>query len=232
MLEKIARDYKCPDKYALLHSDSRANTLQEMRRTPLSKKHVAEQHAVCRLEQLADLGLLTKENPRQPPATEEERKQARTGRAWYVPETLCRASALLTGMSGRLNDLLVHHWAELCDVVWALDLKPMDPIGDQVEISRLMDCTLPIAQRQIGAIQVHTWAFLTVLEAMRQGMRLEFGGVFDLLAAMRRTPVYGDYIRHGGQDSYLGRTASVVGDSMEAFVRTHPLEHKNPDGEK
>ena len=76
VLEKIARDYKCPDKYALLHSDSRATTLQEMRRTPLSKKHVAEQHAVCRLEQLADLGLLTKENPRQ---SSGHRGRAKTG---------------------------------------------------------------------------------------------------------------------------------------------------------
>ena len=117
-------------------------------------------------------------------------------------------------------------------MVWALDLKTMDPIRDQIEIGRLMDSTLHIAQRQIGAIQIHTWAFLTALEAMRQGKRLEFGCVFDLLDAMRRTPVYGEYIRHGGQDTYLGRTASVVGDSMEAFVRAHPLEHKNADGEK
>jgi hypothetical protein len=232
VLEKIARDYKCPDKNALLHPDSRAKALQEMRLTPLSKKHVAEQHAICRLEQLTDLGLLTKENPGHLPSTEEERKQARTSRAWYIPDNLCHTQSLLIRTSGRLEDLLLHHWAELCGVAWSLDLKPMDPVRDQIEIARLMDSTLSIARRQIGAIQVHTWAFVTGLEAIRQGKRLEFGVVFDLLDMMRRAPVYGEYIRHGGQDSYLGRTASVVGHSMEAFIKAHPLERKNPDGEK
>jgi hypothetical protein len=49
---------------------------------------------------------------------------------------------------------------------------------------------------------------------------------------MRRVPVYGEYIRHGGQETYLGRTASVVGASMEVALMRHPLEGGGHDGER
>ena len=103
---------------------------------------------------------------------------------------------------------------------------------DQQEIAALLDASLPRAQRQFGAIQVHTWVFIAALDAVERGLALEFDQAYALLDAMRHDQRYSSYIRQSGQQTYLGRTALVVSGSMAEHVRQYPVENRGLNNER
>jgi phytoene/squalene synthetase len=121
-----------------------------------------------------------------------------------------------------VEEYLQNQWARSC-ALGRGDLRELDARRDQVEIARLLDQALPRARRQLGAIQVHTWVFIAALDAIEEGLALEFSVAYSMLDAMRQDQRYSTYLRQSGQQNYLGRTASLINGTMEEYVRRYPL---------
>jgi len=222
LLERLANMENSVHKGSLLNPEERSRVLHQIA-TSKTRNHLAEYHAVCRFEQLADLGLLVKEDPAHKPRTSADRLRARTTWSWYITDGLKAAGALISASRNDVETYLQEHWAT-SSLAETTDLLIVDPSRDQAEIARFLDEALPRASRQFGAIQVHTWVFIAALDAIVAGKALEFSAAYALLDAMRKDSRYSTYLRQSGQESYLGRTASLIGGSMADYVSRYPLE--------
>lgn len=223
VLERVAFAEKLPHRAALVNPEERLGALREMH-ARATRNHLIEYHAACRFEQLTDLRLLVKEDPANPPKTPGDRYRARTSWVWYTTEWLKSLGDML--QAAGCNDVEVFLqgcWARACSLEKGGDLRQLDAVEDQQEIAHLMDTALPRAMRQFGAIQVHSWVFITALDAIERGTALEFSTAYSLLDAIRRNPNCSGYIRQSGQQTYLGRTASVLGGSMFDIVSRYPI---------
>lgn len=222
LLERLAGAEKVAHKGALLNPDERTKVLLEISASK-RRNHLAEYHAVCRLEQLTDLGLLVKENPSSVPKTVADRYKARTTWAWYIPDSLKVVGELVKASSDDVETYLLTRWAE-SSLMGRNNLRLLDASRDQLKIAEHLDGALPRATRQLGAVQVHTWVFIAALDAIEKGSALEFSTAYAILDAARKDPHYAPYIRQSGQQTYLGRTASILDGSMRDYVSRYPLK--------
>ncbi len=224
LLSRMALQFGLQERGALLSKDQRGLALSNLRQSkPLKRRaHLAEYHAVCRFEQLTDLGLLIKDPPNIDP--NERSRESRRLWEWYVPANLIEAATLLPDSQGNLENFLSNDWISFCGRSMNLDLKPLDSFADQREIARLLDQTLPSSRRQLGPVQIHSWATLTCLAALNQRRRLEIGTILLLFDAMREDPDGNSLVRQGGGGSFLTRTASIAKQGISSFFSEHTIK--------
>ncbi len=211
VLERIGRQYKLPDPRALVNASSRpeiVNRLQQERRKGV-RVLLAERHAITRFEQLTDLGLLTKEDPRNPSSADSCDEKSRSSWNWYIAPGLPAAAKLLSPHVSNLEPFFQDWWIHFFAAGLGQKTRELDAFQDQRQIAVLLDETLPIARRQLGPVQVHTWASLTILRALGQGYLLELSTVEKLLEAMRVDPQLSKSVRLSGRVELRGRTAVV-----------------------
>jgi hypothetical protein len=97
--------------------------------------------------------------------------------------------------------------------------RELDTFGDQRQIAELLDETLPLARRQIGPVQVHTWASLSCLRALGRGFLLELSTIERLLEAMRIDPHTSNAVRLSGRAELRGRTAAVPKTGLSELLK-------------
>jgi hypothetical protein len=206
-LEKIAHEYTLPDVHALTNPKTRPAAVEALAnsRRPGTRVLTAERQAVCRLEQLTDLGLLTKEDPAAPPASAEAVGTARTSWTWYTTEHLPAAAATLG--AGDLEHFLRRSWIKFSTA--SLPESDFHAAADQAEFAVFLDRALPIVRRQIGPVQVHAWAVLACVLAANAGVIIEIDDVHRLLSALHADPRTNHLVRLGGTDSFRGRNVVV-----------------------
>jgi len=233
VLERACRLYGFRDPGGLLNPESRAKAIEEIRNKDkkLAKRnHVAEYQSVCRFEQLTDLGLLIKGDPADPPRTQEEKKSARTGWSWYVTSALHSAGQLLSCSSPDLEMFLQRSWMQFSAALYKPNADRLDPFADQLEVAAYLDQALPFARRQIGPIQLHTWASLSCLKAFSSDKVIELDDINKLLLSIHRHPRLSTFLRVGGQEGLRTRNIAMMGKSIYKLLREHPVEREETDG--
>jgi hypothetical protein len=221
LLERLAGAEKLSNKGTLLNSQERPSALERIAENN-TRNHLAEYHAVCRFEQLTDLGLLLKSRPGSSVETAEECYRARTTWGWYVTDALKVVGRLINEGGDDIDTYLHKYWARSA-MANTNHCRVLEASRDQLEIVKFLDKALPRARRQLGAIQVHTWVFIAALDAIDADVALEFSTAYLLLDAMRKDSRYSSYIRQSGQQTYLGRTASIIEGTMYDYVSRFPL---------
>jgi hypothetical protein len=229
LVERLAEAEHIVNKRALLSEPERSRALDQIT-AKSTRDHLAEYHAVCRFEQLTDLGLLVKENPSNPPLTKEERDLARKSWVWYTTDALKTFGRYVQSVKCDVERYLQEHWAKSC-FAGQCEPRALEATRDQQEIAALLDAALPRARRQFGAIQVHTWVFIAALDAVDRGLALEFGQAHALLDAIRHDQRYSPYIRQSGQQTYLGRTALVMSGTMAEHICQYPIDNRGSNNE-
>jgi hypothetical protein len=221
LLERIAGQYRLHDKRALLTAESRSKAISDLRslRT-VPRVHLAEYHAICRFEQLADLGVVSKTAGARTIDEEADRKKIWE---WNRNEHLGAARSILDVATSDLERFLTDNWIEFTGIIARKRLVLLDPIADQVEIAHYLDATLTQSRRPLGPVQVHSWALLAALNALRESRRIEVGVVFRLLDLMRASPTAASIVRQGGRTTFLGRTASVHSDHIADQLSNTPI---------
>ena len=215
-LEKITHEYALPDPHAIINSKSRAAAVAAMvsSRRPGTRILTAERQAVCRFEQLTDLGLLTKKDPVHPPQSAEEEESARTSWAWFTTPQLADARDLLRPVE--LEPFLRKAW-----IRFAVTFRPGEvfhPATDPAEIAVYLDRALPVVRRQIGPIQVHAWAILTCILAAESGVIIEIDDIHGLLSALHANPRTNHLVRLGGTESSRGRNVVVPAEGISGVL--------------
>lgn len=223
VLERIGRQYHVDEPRKLVNAETRASAVTTLagERAKGVRVKLAEYHAICRFEQLVDLGILTKEDPNNPPADAEAREKARTAWTWYTTPGLPAASRILREDAADLEAFLQKAWIRFSATGFGKHTTMLDAFRDQREIASLLDATLPLARRQLGPIQVHTWASLTCLRALGQGYLLELFTVTRLLDAMRVDPKTASAVRLSGRADLRGRTAAIPKTGLSELLREH-----------
>lgn len=188
-----------------------------------TRNHLAEYHAVCRFEQLTDLGILVKEDPNQPPPDEKTRFRSRTTWAWRTTGATKLIGELFLGTSSDVERFLQDRWAQSALALCGEAIPEQKKISDPLAIAKYLDGALARARRQVGSIQVHSWVLLASLDALEDNMALEFSSAFALLDAMRQDPRHAAVIRQSGQQTYLGRTATILDGTIYGSVSQYPI---------
>lgn len=106
-----------------------------------------------------------------------------------------------------------------CAVGLGQKTHELDAFEDQRQIAGLLDETLPNARRQIGPVQVHTWASLSCLRALGRGYLLELATIERLLEAMRINPHTSNSVRLSGRAELRGRTAAVPKTGLSELLK-------------
>ncbi len=223
VLERIGERYRIAEPRRLQSSQHRQSALGDIEAARGRRVHLAEYHAVCRFEQLTDLGLLTKESIDDPPADDAARAEARTAWLWYVTPALIAASKVLGEHGTDMERFITMGWMSFCEVGFNHPCRRLSPIHDQATLAKFLDDSLSQARRQLGPVQVHTWASIAILRAFEAGILFELDDVFHLLDRLRTVPEAGELVRLGGRKSLHGRTASVGHGSLAATLSTHPI---------
>lgn len=221
VLERIGRQFKLDDPRRLVNAESRRDALKSLVGDRLKgvRVRLAEYHAISRFEQLTDLGLLTKEDPNNPPTNEASREKARTSWTWYVAPGLPAAARILSPRVADLEPFFQKSWMRFCAVGFGQKTRELDAFGDQRQIAELLDETLSCARRQIGPVQVHTWASLSCLRALGRGLLLELSTIEELLEAMRINPHTSNSVRLSGRAELRGRTAAVPKTGLSELLK-------------
>jgi hypothetical protein len=221
LLERIGKQFKIDDPRKLVNSETRRDIVKHLAGEHLKgvRVRLAEYHAISRFEQLTDLGLLSKENPNDPPADEASREKARTSWTWYVAPGLPAAAKILAAKVGDLEPFIQAAWMRFCAVGFGQRTRELDAFEDQQQIAALLDDTLPLARRQLGPVQVHTWASLSCLRALGRGFLLELNTVERLLEAMRIDPNTSNSVRLSGRAELRGRTAAVPKTGLSELLK-------------
>ena len=223
VIERIGRQYHIDDPRRLVNAETRPGIIKTLAGDRLKGARVklAEYHAICRFEQLVDLGLLTKEDPNNSPADETAREKARTSWTWYTVPGLPKAAEVLRADAGDLEAFCQKSWIKFCAAGFGQVTDTLDAFRDQRQIAALLDNTLPLARRQLGPIQVHTWASLSCLKALGQGHLLELFTVTRLLDAMRVDPKTANAVRLSGRAELRGRTAAIPKTGLSELLQYH-----------
>src|SRR5262249_39342394 len=96
LFKRIAHRWK-RERTALVSTARRAETLAALRRSTAGhgRNRLIEYHALCRFEQLTDLGFLVKETPSHPATSLKQRRHLRAGWGWHVTPGLVDAASIL-----------------------------------------------------------------------------------------------------------------------------------------
>jgi hypothetical protein len=225
LLERIGRQYKLDDPRKLVGKETRPDITKSLVGDRLKgvRVRLAEYHAISRFEQLTDLGLLTKDDPANPTMDHATREKARTSWTWYVSPNLPAAARLLDPAVAKLESFFQKSWIRFCATAIGQDIRELDAIHDQRQIAELLDETLPLARRQLGPVQVHTWASLASLRALGRGFSLELSTIERLLETMRVDPYTADAVRLSGRAELRGRTAAVPKTGLSELLKHHSV---------
>ncbi len=217
-LEKIAQELGLRDRHVLVNAHLRREIFDLPTGGPRSRSRVlhAERQAVCRFEQLTDLGLLTKDDPTNPPTSEVEIRKARTSWIWYTTKRLPEAVDVLRGCSD-LEVFLRKQWIGYCSVGLP-KASGLKPVTEPSQLARFLDQALPVVRRQIGPIQVHPWATLACVFATEAGVRFELDDVHELLVRLHADPRTSDAVRLGGTESFRGRNVVVPAEGLSSVI--------------
>jgi hypothetical protein len=234
VLERIGKQYGLKNPRLLFSKESRLQLLADlqMMKNRGVRKFLAENHTVCRFEQLTDLGLLLKENPNIPARSIKERKDIRQAWSWCITPSLCGARKFLTDHFTDVETFLLKYWMQFCSILYKPDAKHLDIFSAQLDIASYLDEALPLARRQIGPVQLHTWASLTCIRAFSANKIIEIYDVSELLMSMHRHPKLGSLIRIGGQGDLRGRTIAVANKSIYSMLKEHPLAREEYNDKK
>jgi hypothetical protein len=215
-LEKIARECALPDAHALINPKMRAAAIEALtsRRRPRTRTLTAERQAVCRMEQLTDLGFLNKENPASPPASLEALGAARESWTWYTTEHLPAAAAALR--EADLEQFLRRSWIKFSTA--SRTPSAFREAADQAELAVYLDRALPVVRRQIGPVQVHPWAILACILAADASVLIEVDDVHRLLSNLHTNPKTNKLVRLGGTDSFRGRNVVVPAEGLSGVL--------------
>jgi len=221
LLERIGRQFKIDDPRRLVNAETRRDIVKSLGGDRLNgvRVRLAEYHAICRFEHLTDLGLLTKEDPNNPPTDEASREKTRTSWMWFVAPGLPKAARILSPQLADLERFFQESWMRFCAVGFGQKTRELDAFEDQREIAGLLDETLPCARRQIGPVQVHTWASLSCLRALGRGCLLEQSTIEKLLEAMRIDPHTSSSVRLSGRAELRGRTAAIPKTGLSELLK-------------
>lgn len=233
LLERVGKQYRLDDPRALVNAEARQDIVKALAGDRLRgvRVRLAEYHAICRFEQLTDLGLLTKEDPENPPVDEGEKEKQRTSWRWYVAPGLAPAASILRPHLSDLEPFFQTSWLHFCAAALVRRAHQVDALRDQRLIASLLDATLPLARRQLGPVQVHTWASLTCVRALNQGHLLELQTVGDLLNAMRSDPHTASAVRLSGRQGLRGRTAAVPKTGLSEVLENHIVSKRTAHGD-
>lgn len=221
VLERIGKQFKLDDPRKLVNAETRHDVLKVLvgERLKGVRVKLAEYHAISRFEQLTDLGLLTKDDPNRAPMDEASLEKARTSWTWYVSAGLPAAARILAVPPADLESFFQESWMRFCAVGFGQKTRELDSFDDQRQIAELLDETLPSARRQIGPVQVHTWAALSCLRALGRGHLLELATIERLLEAMRINPHTSNSVRLSGRAELRGRTAAVPKTGLSELLK-------------
>lgn len=220
ILERIGQQYKLKDPRSLAISETRTKILEEWKDKPQKiRTHLAEYHAICRFEQLTDLGFLVKEDPSNPAVDDVSRGKMRRDWRWFIVPGLLRAAPAIIPHITNIESFLTNEWILFCSRAFDLPLVWLDAQNDEMEIADLLDITLPRVRRAFGPVQVHSWAVLACLEALGRGKRLEIADILRFLNTLQTRPQEGRAVRLGGRDTFLGPTASVPKDGVSSLLK-------------
>lgn len=225
LLERIGRQYRIDDPRRLVNAESRRGIVKSLvgDRVKGVRVRLAEYHAISRFEQLTDLGLLTKEDPNTPSAGGATQEKVRTSWTWYVAPGLPAAAKILGAQVTDLERFFQESWIRFCATGFGQRTNTLDAFRDQRQIAALLDDTLPLARRQLGPVQVHTWASLSCLRALDQNHLLELCTVSKLLDAMRVDPRTANSVRLSGRAELRGRTAAVPKTGLSELLQDHTV---------
>jgi hypothetical protein len=225
VLERIGSEFGLTDKSAIVSAKQRDETIRRLHGEQSKGVRVltAERQAVTRFEQLTDLGLLLKEDPHNPPTDEASREKARTSWTWYIAPGLPAAARILSPRVTDLERFFEDSWMRFCAVGFGQKARELDAFEDQRQIAELLDETLPRARRQIGPVQVHTWASLSCLRALGRGFLLELSTIERLLEAMRIDPHTSNSVRLSGRAELRGRTAAVPRTGLSELLKDYTV---------
>ena len=230
LLERIGRQYNLSDPRALANASARRDVIKSLTPEKLRglRTRLVEYHAICRFEQLVDLGLLTKQNPQAPSDSEEAKEKARTSWAWYTCPGLRAAARILEPRLENLESFFQEEWIEFCGLGLGHRTRALDTFEDQMTIATLLDKTLPRARRRLGPVQLHSWGSLACLQAFAKGELLELNSVTRLLEAMRADSRTSNAVRLSGRAELRGRTASVPKTGLAELLQDYRVH----EGEK
>lgn len=225
LIERIGRQYKLDDPRKLVGKDTRRDITKSLvgERIKGVRVQLAEYHAITRFEQLTDIGLLTKEDPANPPTDQEAKEKARTSWTWYVSPSLPAAASVLDPAIAQLENFLQNSWIRFCAIGIGQNTRELDAFQDQRQIAELLDETLPVARRQLGPVQVHTWASLASLRALGRGYLLELSTIERLLETMRVDPHTSAAVRLSGRAELRGRTAAVPKTGLSELLKDYTV---------
>lgn len=234
VLERIGRKYEFNPPASLLSSEARAGLLKELTgKRKGSRNYVAEKQAVCRFEQLVDLGVLKKEGPELHPKNGDERAKARTSWVWYVTPGLVSAAEIISDRLGDIDYFLSHSWMQFCKRAFQLEVQRLNPFSNQLDMARHLDVTLPKARRQIGPIQMHTWASLACLHALAENQVMEISDVRTLLLAIHRDSRLNSNLRLSGQMTLRDTTVAVPSKAnFLALLKENPIKREDLDEQR
>jgi hypothetical protein len=215
-LDKITHEYGVPEAHDLINPKTRTAALDVLatNRRPGTRVLTAERQAVCRLEQLTDLRLLTKEDPAAPPKSPEDVRAARRSWTWYTTEYLPGAAHTLRPSD--LENFLRRSWIKFS--MTSLPREAFHSAAGQAELAVFLDRALPVVRRQIGPVQVHPWAMLTCVLAAEAGVIIEVEDVHALLSALHANPRTNTLVRLGGTDSFRGRNVVVPAEGITGVL--------------
>jgi hypothetical protein len=225
VLERIAAQYGVRDRRALQSKSRRSGILDDLANAASRKKrpHLAEYHTVCRFEQLTDLGLLIKEDPKSPPENESEREKVRTAWSWVTTKKSVAIGSILGGANA-LDKLIEERWIEFSSRATGQPVTRLHPFQDQIELAGYLDATLPMARRRIGPVRLHTWATMALAQAFENGLRAELSDVISFINALHRDKVHGQQVRLGGREVFSGRTVVVPSSGIGQLLKRRPIK--------
>lgn len=225
LLERIGKQYGLADPRSLVKTETRAEFVRDFKSGRLKRVrvHLAEYHAICRFEQLTDLGLLTKGSPEQLPQDAKRKERDRTSWAWYVTPKLRFSAKILGPQIETIESFLRGSWISFCAAAFGHDAKPLDASSDRRKIVSFLDAALPHARRRIGPVQVHTLGSLACLQAFGQGYLLELNTIEKLLETMRIDPRTANAVRLSGRDELRGRTVAIPATGLSEVINDHAV---------
>jgi hypothetical protein len=212
--------------------ESEVNGLMEAviegRFLPTKKRsRLAENHAIPRFEQLADLGLISKDISGE--STNQDELEKRTQWSYKPTERLYQVARILAEAiaskqpqswprgSARVWDILGSYWMEMVGAADARYLDQLDLKRDRVLVGGFLDKGYGRASRSYGFTQFHSVAVEASLAAMSAGYRLEMSDSLEFALQLQRMPELSEDFRFSGEPTLARLTCTFKRSLSEAI---------------
>jgi hypothetical protein len=200
----------------------------EGRFLPTKKRsRLAENHAIPRFEQLADLGLISKDISGE--STNQDELEKRTQWSYKPTERLYQVARILAEAiaskqpqswprgSARVWDILGSYWMEMVGAADARYLDQLDLKRDRVLVGGFLDKGYGRASRSYGFTQFHSVAVEASLAAMSAGYRLEMSDSLEFALQLQRMPELSEDFRFSGEPTLARLTCTFKRSLSEAI---------------